>query len=55
MTCLAWYENKETCEVSLYPLESSQKYWLNLAITGLLRADEISSGGYEIADGVAGG
>lgn len=54
MTCLAWYENKKTCEVSLDSLESTQKYWLNLAITGLLRADEISAGSYEIAVGDAG-
>jgi len=41
--------------VSLDALESSQKYWLNMAVTGLVRADETSAGSYELVDGGAGG
>lgn len=41
--------------MSLVPLESGQKYGLNLAVTGLVRASGISAGSYEVADGGTGG
>lgn len=41
--------------MSPVPLESGQKYGLSLAVTGLVRADDISAGSYEVADGGTGG
>lgn len=46
------YENKQSCEVSPDPLESSQKCWENLTITGLVKAEEFSPGSYKTAGGV---